>query len=208
MPESNLNCQHLPNPAALRLVRMMIKSGPPQPFNITLDNDQAREEVEQQLSAEGYSVEVNKKGRLWHLHAAPWKTTLKEAAERKAESQLTAIATSTRTHRTLVVISSDRIGRGDEQMGRQLMLDFIAALPELGNELWRVILLNDAVRMAYFNSPVYSQLQEFESNGVSLMVCKQCIYHFGLQKGVFVGRLAGMGEMVGSSQIADKIIHV
>ena len=59
----------------------------------------------------------------------------------------TAAATLT-PGKTLVLITTETFGRGDDELGEKLMGNFLSTLPELGESLWRVILLNGGVKLA------------------------------------------------------------
>lgn len=50
--------------------------------------------------------------------------------------------------KTLVLITTETFGRGDDELGEKLMGNFLSTLPELGESLWRVILLNGGVKLA------------------------------------------------------------
>lgn len=50
--------------------------------------------------------------------------------------------------RTLALITTPTLGRGDDGLGAKLMTNFLTTLPELGSHLWRVILINGGVTLA------------------------------------------------------------
>lgn len=54
----------------------------------------------------------------------------------------------------LVLITSDRLGQGDEVLGKGLMKNFILTLKEMGSSLWRIIFLNAGVRLVVEGSRV------------------------------------------------------
>lgn len=203
MPESFLNCQHLTNPHSLRLVRRMVSSGPPQPFNIIVDNQEARASIVSYLGSQGYSVLAVQNGNTWNLRATPFGG---EPAEKILSSATDTLLSQQR--RTAVMFLSDKLGSGDELLGERLMRNFIPALSEFGTNLWRIVLINSGVKLAANNSPVLNYLQEYEKNGTGVLVCKECAYHYGFGRVTPVGTLSDLHEMITSLQMADRVLRL
>lgn len=204
MPESRLNCQHLPNPEPLRLVRRMVASGPPQPFQVVVDNLEARDGIAKYLAEHGYAVRESQQGGLWCLAARP------EAAPPQPKGENGYLARQARLageRRVLVMLLSDKIGSGDAELGEKLMHIFIRSLADFGNNLWRIALINSAVKLASVGSPALHWLQEYEQNGVGILVCKECIFHYGLQNYSMVGAFCDVHNIISSVQMADRVLR-
>lgn len=110
--------------------------------------------------------------------------------------------------RIAVFVTASSIGRGDETLGAKLMLNFLSTLPELGPELWRVVLVNSGVYLAVEGSPCLEKLQALEAAGALVLVCGTCLEHFGLLDKKRVGQTTNMLDVVTSLQLASKVIHV
>lgn len=108
--------------------------------------------------------------------------------------------------KTLVFIPTDTLGRGDESLGAKLMSNFLGALPEMGHDLWRVILVNGGVKLSA-EGPALEKLQALEQAGVSILVCGTCLDHYGLLEKKRVGSTTNMLDIVTSLQLADKVIR-
>lgn len=202
MPESRLNCQHLPNPEPLRLVRRMVASGPPQPFQVVVDNLEARSDVSSFLLGQGYAVKDAQHNGLWILKATPEVIPLKEE-----NNYIARQARVDQECRVLVILLSSTLGRGDETLGENLMHIFIRSLSDFGNNLWRIALINSAVKLASLNSPVLHYLQDYERNGVGILVCKECVFHYGLQNYSTVGAFCDVHNIISSVQLADRVLR-
>jgi selenium metabolism protein YedF len=108
----------------------------------------------------------------------------------------------------LISITNDKIGAGDDELGAKLMLNFIKTLPELGNSLWRIILLNAGIKLTIDGAAPLSDLQQLEAQGVGILVCGTCLEHYGLLEKKMVGETTNMLDVVMSHQVADKIITI
>ena len=108
--------------------------------------------------------------------------------------------------KTLVFLNNEFIGSGDDELGAKLMFNFIATLPELGETLWRIVMVNSAVKLATENHICLEKLKELEANGVSILVCGTCLDHFNLLSKKQVGETTNMLDVVTSLQLASKVI--
>ena len=106
------------------------------------------------------------------------------------------------------MITHNTIGTGDLELGKKLMLNFLKTLPEMGESLWRIIMVNEAVRLACHGTDTLAELMALEEQGVSLLVCGTCLEHFGLMADKGVGETTNMLDIVTSLQVADKVINI
>ena len=100
------------------------------------------------------------------------------------------------------------MGKGDETLGRKLVVNFIATLKEMGHELFRLILLNGGVKLAVEGAECLPALQALEREGIRILVCGTCLTHFGLLEKKMVGETTNMLDVVTAMQTADKTISV
>lgn len=200
MPESRLNCQYLPNPEPLRLVRRMLASGPPQSFQVVVDNLEARSSIAKYLDEQGYSVSDRRQGGLWYMDATP-------SYQAREDTYIARQSRPDQQRRVMIMLLSDKIGSGDDRLGDNLMQIFIRSLREFGNNLWRIALINSGVKLASLNSPVLHYLQEYERQGMGILVCKECVFHYGLQDYSTVGVFTDVHTIISSVQLADRVLR-
>ncbi len=108
----------------------------------------------------------------------------------------------------LVLVAADSLGKGDDELGRKIVINFIRTLKEMGDDLWRLVLLNSGVKLAVAGSEVLSQLQELAGKGLGILVCGPCLKTFNLLEQKQVGELTSMLDIVTSMQMADKVISL
>ena len=101
-----------------------------------------------------------------------------------------------------VFIVTDRIGRGDDELGRVLMKNFLYSLARNADRPRAVMLMNEGVRLACTGSDSLDDLALLAENGVAIKVCGTCLDFLGLKDGLLVG---DVGTMPGSvaALIAD-----
>ena len=108
----------------------------------------------------------------------------------------------------LVIVASEFYGTGDDVLGGRLVTNFLNTLPEMGESLWRVILLNGAVKLAVTGSPALGALQALKESGVDILVCTTCLDFFNLMDQRAVGETTNMLDVVTSMQVADKVLQI
>ncbi|MDQ7032848.1 MAG: sulfurtransferase-like selenium metabolism protein YedF [Desulfonauticus sp.] len=205
MNKDILHCEGLPCPQPVLQCKRSISENSPDLLIVYVDNDAAKENVSRFLIMHKYKiVKVQQNDDVWQIQAikaelAGLKPDLSpQNEESKSENN---------SLKTLVFISSDKIGSGNDQLGSSLMLNFISTLPELEG-LWRIILVNGGVKLAVKDSPTLEALQQLEKQGISILVCGTCLNFFNLLQEKQVGETTNMLDVVTSLQLADKVISV
>ena len=110
--------------------------------------------------------------------------------------------------KTLVLLATDSLGQGDEELGRKIVINFIRNMKEMGDDLWRLFLLNGGVKLAVEGSEALPQLQELAREGLGILVCGPCLKTFNLFEKQQVGELMSMLDLITSMQVADKVISL
>src|SRR5690554_2593 len=89
--------------------------------------------------------------------------------------------------KTVVVLSSDTMGSGDQDLGRVLMKGFVFALTELDRLPDKVLLYNSGVKLSVAGSDSLGDLQKLEERGVEILNCGTCLNFFNLTNELAVG---------------------
>ena len=206
MREPTVDCRTMPCPQPIIRLRELLTQSAPERLLTIVDNAPAVENVSRFLASKGYALEVEVHVDCWHIRAT-----------RTAEAEIPQTKTIPEQHRavpagtglkTLVLIIAPVFGSGDDVLGIRLMKNFLATLPEFGEDLWRVVMLNGGVTLAAEGSPVLRELQILEESGVSILVCGACLDHFKLLEKKVVGETTNMLDVVTSIQLAEKVIRI
>ena len=199
MKTVSLDCRGLACPGPVLRCKDAVDADAPEVIAATVDNEAARENVARFLTAKGYRVAVSP------VDGGHVLTATREDAP--AASPAPA-PTAAEKERVVVFVTADAIGRGDDTLGGKLMVNFLATLPELGDSLWRIVMVNGGVKLAVAGSPVLDRLRAFEAAGVTILVCGTCLDFFGLLDHKEVGQTTNMLDVVTSLQLATKVLQV
>ncbi|QJT08100.1 sulfurtransferase-like selenium metabolism protein YedF [Oceanidesulfovibrio marinus] len=203
---TTLDCKGLACPQPVLRCKRCIEDESPDSMEVVVDNDAARQNVSRYLQNQGYAVEVTEEDGLFRILAS------REGSGGVANEPCGCEVMSTQeleeaTQRIVVFLTADTIGRGDDELGGKLMLNFLSTLPELGETLWRIVIVNGGVRMATKGNPCLEKLAALESDGAQILVCGTCLDHFDLLDQKAVGETTNMLDVVTSLQLATKVLQ-
>ncbi|BFL48060.1 sulfurtransferase-like selenium metabolism protein YedF [Lactonifactor longoviformis] len=108
---------------------------------------------------------------------------------------------------TVVVISSDKMGEGDEALGRTLMKGFIYALTQLPVPPKTVLLYNGGAKLSCEGSDSAEDLRALEQAGTAVLTCGTCLNHYGLGEKLAAGTVTNMYVIAETQAEAAKIIR-
>jgi selenium metabolism protein YedF len=201
MNTEQLDCRGLACPSPVLKTKEVIDRGNIQQLKVLVDNAAASENVSRFLTRFGYQVMVNQQEGAFAV------TGQRKAVETQCE-QVLETPHRDKGHKILVLLGTECLGRGDDELGRKLVVNFLATLKEMGQELWRLVLVNGGVKLAIDGSGVLGALQELEQDGVQVLVCGTCLNHFGILEQKRVGETTNMLDIVTSMQLANKVISL
>ena len=107
-----------------------------------------------------------------------------------------------------VLITTDRIGRSNEELGRLLMRNFCYSLARSDERPAAIMLMNDGVRLACEGSEVLDDLTLLVENGVGVKVCGTCLDFLKLTDSLVVGDIGTMPDGVAALLGADDIVTI
>lgn len=195
--EKYLDCTGLQCPQPVIRCREIVRAEEPDIINVIVDNLAAVENVGRFLNSNGYEASTAKTGdNQWKIRAT-----------RKGDLPGTKKASEEDEGKTLILITTETLGRGDDELGAKLMATFLGSLPELGHNLWRIILLNGGVKLAANPGPCLENLKSLAASGTSILVCGTCLMHYGLMEQKQVGETTNMMDVMTSISLANKVVR-
>ncbi|HPC84055.1 MAG TPA: DsrE family protein [Thermoanaerobaculaceae bacterium] len=107
---------------------------------------------------------------------------------------------------TFLYLDSDRIGAGDDELGRKLLRIFLEKLVTSEVQVDFVACLNAGVFLTTEEGPALESLRALASRGATVMTCGTCLDHYGRRERLLIGVVGGMQQTVELFASADRII--
>lgn len=108
---------------------------------------------------------------------------------------------------TVVVISSEQMGGGSEELGKILMKSFLFALSKQEVLPETVLFYNGGAKMTCEGSPVLEDLQELAEQGVEILTCGTCLDFYGLKDKLRVGGVTNMYAIAEKMTRAGRLVR-
>ena len=160
---------------------------------VLVDNETAKQNLEKLAKELGYEFKSCKLEENFQVII-----NKKETSDKK----------ETKEENIVVVIDSDEMGKGDEELGKILVKGFIYSLTEMETLPKTVILYNKGVLLATVNENTIEDLKKLESMGVEVISCGTCANYYHVQDKLQVGSLTNMYTIVDRQFKATKLIRV
>lgn len=190
---TELDCRGLTCPEPVVRCKKLLASNP-QDLTVLVDNPASNENVSRLLAKSGYAVGSTCEGGVWTIKASACGTGC-VMPEPEAGSG-----------KTLVLLTTECLGHGSDELGAKLMENFLATLLEMP-DLWRIVMLNGGVKLAATPGRNLESLKALDSAGVSILVCGSCLQFYNLLEAKAVGETTNMLDVVTSLSLADKVIR-
>ena len=117
--------------------------------------------------------------------------SLPTGAEKKEEEAIPQPAPS----QQVILIGSDQLGRGSNELGALLMRNFIYTLTKQDRLPRTIIFINGGVRLCTETSAVIDDLKLLSSAGVTILACGTCLDYYELKESLLIGTVSNMYEI-------------
>jgi selenium metabolism protein YedF len=106
-----------------------------------------------------------------------------------------------------VFIVTDKIGRGNDELGALLMKNFLYSLARNAEKPKAVMLMNEGVRLACQGSTSIDDLKLLEEAGVPVKACGTCLDFLGIKDDLAAGSVGAMPDSV-AALLADDVLTI
>ncbi|MGH4119120.1 sulfurtransferase-like selenium metabolism protein YedF [Clostridium sp.] len=162
---------------------------------IIVDNLVAKKNIVKLAEGSGYKSIVEEKDKLYYIKIS------------KEKCEVLNIETKEKKKFTLV-LSSDKLGLGDDKLGDMLMKSYIYALSEADLIPDDLLFINAGVKLTINSSPVLDSLKQLIQRGTNILVCGVCIDFYNLKDELALGEISNMYTIVQLMNNADKTIKL
>lgn len=108
---------------------------------------------------------------------------------------------------TVVVVSSDRMGDGSDELGHILMKSFVFAVTQLDDLPDKMVFYNGGAKLTIEGSECLEDLKALSNQGVEIMTCGTCLDYYGIKDKLAVGSVTNMYSIVETLQSAVNVIR-
>lgn len=173
----------------------------PEVIEVLVDNEIAVQNVSKMASASGAGKVVSKK-----TGEREFKIVIEMGGAVQAAEAGEACMPDMRDG-SIVVIASDRMGNGNDELGKVLLKGFIFAVTQLDHLPKAMLFYNGGATLTAEGSDSLEDLKNLEAQGVEILTCGTCLNYYGLTEKLLVGTVTNMYSIVETMAKADKIIR-
>ena len=110
--------------------------------------------------------------------------------------------------RRVLLVTSDRLGDGPEELGRLLMKNFIITLLESAELPDKMLFVNRGVLLATEGSELLEALEKLGNRGVEILSCGVCLDFFGKRGQLVAGLVTNMFSIVEALMAGSRVIRL
>lgn len=158
-----------------------------------VDNITARENVSRLAANLNYKYEVTDENGCHYIKIK--KAGILQKPDEKEDS-------------TVIVITSDKLGQGAEELGKVLMKSYTYALTETTPLPKAVMFLNSGVKLTSEGSEVLENIKKLEGSGVEIISCGTCLDYYELKEKLQAGIIGNMYSIIEKMNSAGKVINI
>lgn len=162
-----------------------------------VDNPVARENVSRLAESKGFRVQAETRGDGIYLH-------MKRGHAAASQPSCGVLVSGP----TVLLIASDAVGRGSDELGRKLMVSFVQILHEITPRPETIIFMNSGVRLVAEGSPVIEDLRSLQEQGVRILACGTCLGFYDLKEKVRVGQISNMFDIASALLGAGRFVSL
>jgi len=192
-----IDCRNMACPAPVITVKRALEEAGGVAIRVLLDPGAPRENVTRFAAGRGYGVQESP---FEDGYALTIGGSVPAPPDRKAE---TAPA-----RRDVILVASDRLGDGADDLGRLLMKNFIITMLDLEHLPDRMLFVNSGVHLTTAGSEVLEALETLGNRGVEILSCGVCLDFYHKKDQLKAGTVTNMFTIAESLMEAGSVIRL
>lgn len=178
-PMEVIDCRNLPCPGPVLKTKKSLQESGGNPLRILVDAGACRENVTRFASGRGYSVSEEQLDDGFALTIS--------SGPNLPLSPSAAVAGG-----AVILVASDKLGIGPEELGHLLMKNFLISLLEVNEPPEKIFFINSGVLLAISGSEAAEPLAKLADAGVEIMSCGVCLDYFSVRDKLVAGGITNM----------------
>ena len=162
-------------------------------ITVLIERPEGCQNIERFAKSQGHTVDIIEQDNLFYLHVNK---------EKSGETNIPAGSGD------VFVITSDKFGTGDDELGAVLMRAFITTLCDSDKKPAKILFINRGIMLTTEGSPVLDDLQSLAKEGIEIYSCGTCLDYYQRQEKLKVGLVTNMYDTVNSLLSAGKVIRI
>lgn len=177
----------------------------PDIIEVMVDNNMAVKNITRFATDSGYKITTDK------ISDKEFKLTIdvneiRSAEENKMAEGCESCGATDNTGNIVVAIGSDKMGEGDEKLGRNLMKAFIYSVSQAEVHPKTMLFFNSGANLTCEGSLSLEDLNNLKELGVKIYTCGTCLDFYGLKEKLKVGEVTNMYDIVSKMEEASLVI--
>ena len=178
----------------------------PDTIEVMVDNTMAVKNITRFATDSGYSITTDK------ISDKEFKLTIevkeiKSEEEKKMAETCDTCGTTDNTGNIVVAVGSDKMGCGDEKLGKNLMKAFIYSLSQAEVHPKTILFYNGGANLTCEGSLSLEDLNNLKELGTKIYTCGTCLDFYGLKEKLKVGEVTNMYDIVSTMEQASLVIR-
>lgn len=125
-----------------------------------------------------------------------------------ADGEAEAASCLVPAERNLVIqVSSDAMGAGSDELGRNLMKAFVYAVTQQDELPATMLFYNGGTHLTCEGSPCLDDLKALADQGVEILTCGTCLNHYGIAEKLAVGEVTNMYVICQKLEQASHVVR-
>lgn len=160
---------------------------------IIVDNDVANSNIAKFAQSNGLESSFDFKDGLYYI---------------KVSKACNCIPMNFADNNFVIVVSTDKLGVGSDDLGSTLMKSYFYALSESDRLPTDIIFLNGGVKLTVEDSDSLQSIKVLENKGVNILSCGTCLDFYNLKEKLAVGEITNMYTIVEKMNSSSNTIKL
>lgn len=199
-----VNARDLPCPQPVIKTKEALEKAQGEELKIIVSTNESKDNVIRFLSHSG--IDINKIEEINGAYYIITKKINKIITEEKQDEYI--CPTSQINYGTTIFINKDRIGHGNDELGKNLIKAFIATIKDLSVQPKNICFMNSGVKLTTDGAETVPYLKYLEEKGIDILVCGTCLSFYNIKDKLAVGKISNMYDISETMLKSSKVITI
>lgn len=161
---------------------------------VIVDNEVAKNNISKFCQSNNFKFEIVEKEGLYHI----------KINKENSEDRVMDLKEDT----LVILVSSDKLGSGDDTLGATLMKSYLYALSESDKLPKDLLFINSGVKLVVENSEVLDSIRKLKERGVNIASCGVCLDFYMIKEKIAIGEITNMYTIIEKMNTASNTIKL